>query len=111
MKASLLKIMRDALRVGLWTVVLAGVGSLLMFHVWNQYRIMDVGYRIAEVTDEHRQLMERNKKLAIEAAVVGRTERLSSVARERYGLEPVGPQQVRSLSLLPREQAALEVTE
>lgn len=84
--------------MALWATLLGAVASLLMFHVWNQYRIMKIGYQIAEVTTEHRKLLEQNKKLAIEAAVVGRTERLSSVARERYGLEPVGPHQVRILN-------------
>ncbi len=111
MKARMLKLINDGVRVGLWTVLLTGVGSILMFHVWNQYQIMDIGYRIAEVTTEHRQLLERNKKLAIEAAVVGRTERLSSVARERYGLAPIGPEQVRLISALPDEHALLNVVE
>lgn len=88
---------KDALRIGAIVGVLAAVVGLLMFHVWNQYRIVQLGYQIADVTHEHRQLIERNKKLSIEAAVVGRTERLSDVARDRYGLEPIKPEQVRPL--------------
>lgn len=99
MKAWMMRVLSDAFRVGLWTTAVVGLGGLLMFHVWNQYRIVQVGYQIAEVTQEHRKLIEQNKKLAIEAAVVGRTERLSNVARERYGLEPVGPKQVHALGI------------
>jgi cell division protein FtsL len=88
---------KDACRIGAIVGALAAVVGLLMFHVWNQYRIVELGYEIADVTHEHRQLIEQNKKLAIEAAVVGRTERLSNVARDRYGLQPVQPEQVRTL--------------
>jgi cell division protein FtsL len=88
---------KDAVRIGAIVGALAAVAGLLMFHVWNQYRIVQLGYEIADVTHEHRRLIEQNKKLSIEAAVVGRTERLSDVARERYGLQPIKPEQVRSL--------------
>ena len=84
--------------MGIGAVLTVAVG-LLMFHVWTEYRIVQMGYEIADVTNQHRQLIEDNKKLAIEAAVVGRTERLSSVARARYGLEPVRPEQVRTIAV------------
>ena len=110
MKARLWAIAGDATRVALWTVMISLVGAMLMFHVWNQYRITEAGYEIARVTAEHRKLLERNKLLSIEAAVVGRTERLTTVAKQRYGLQPVAPEQVREVRLIEDEpHAALEV--
>lgn len=109
MKAMVWKVLKDAVRVGFWASMVGAIGCILMVHVWNQYRIVQLGYEIAEVTQEHRRLLERNKKLSIEAAVVGRTERLAVVARERYGLEPVGPRQVRPVDFLRDEHAALDV--
>lgn len=99
MKAMFKRMMRDVVQVAALTAFLAAASALLMVHVWNQYRIMHIGYEIADVTSEHQRLLEQNKKLAIEAAVVGRTERLSDVARERYGLVPVQPDQVRLVAL------------
>lgn len=98
MKARVTRMLKDSVRVGTTVAALTAVVGLLMFHVWNQYRITQLGYEIADVTHEHRRLIEQNKKLAIEAAVVGRTERLSTLARERYGLEPVQPEQVHPLT-------------
>ena len=98
MKARMTRMLKDTLRIGAIVAALTAVAGLLMFHVHTQYQIVELGYEIAEVTHQHRRLLERNKKLAIEAAVVGRTERISSVARERYGLEPVRPEQVRTLT-------------
>lgn len=99
MKAWCKRVFADTARVTALVTFLAVAVGLLMFHVWNEYRIVQIGYEIAEVTTQHRQLLEENKKLAIEAAVVGRTERLSTVARTRYGLEPVRPEQVRPLAV------------
>lgn len=73
--------------------------SLLLFHVWNEYRIVSIGYEIADVTREHRALLEDHKKLSIEAAVQGRTERIASVARTQFGLEQVRPHQVVTIRL------------
>lgn len=109
MKTLIKNTIQDGLKIGLLTLAVGAVAALLMVHVWNQYRIMAVGYEIAEVTAEHRKLLERNKKLSIEAAVVGRTERLTTVARQRYGLEPITPEQVRFLRTERDQHAALHV--
>ncbi len=79
--------------------VVAFIATILGVHVWNQYRITNLGYEIAQVTHEHRRLIEEHKKLSIEVAVQGRTERMSEVARERFGLQPVAPNQVQTLEL------------
>jgi cell division protein FtsL len=88
---------RDALRVGAVLAVAAALTGILLLHVWNQYQITHLGYRIAEVTHEHRRLLEENKKLSIEAAIQGRSERITGVAREQFGLQPLKPEQVRTI--------------
>lgn len=88
---------KDVLRVGGVVVVATAIVGILLFHVWNQYQITQLGYRIAEVTHEHRRLLEENKKLSIEAAIQGRSERMTGVARDQFGLEPLKPEQVRSI--------------
>lgn len=98
MKERVLDATRDLARMGAVVAAVAVVTSLLGVHVWNQYRITELGYEISNVTSEHRRLMEENKKLSIEVAVQGRTERMTEVARERFGLQPTEPDQVRTLS-------------
>ena len=75
-------------------LVVAIPTSLLLFHVWNQYRITEMGYELAEVTSEHRDLMEENKKLSVEARLQGRSDRVSEVARNQFGLEAMRPGQI-----------------
>jgi cell division protein FtsL len=68
--------------------------AILLFHVWTQFQITSLGYEVAEQTRKHRQLIEENRKLSIEATYQGRTERVLSVAQEQFGLQPMQPEQV-----------------
>lgn len=85
---------------------------LLLFHVWHQFRIADVGYEIAEATAEHQELLEENKKLTVEVRLQGRSDRVAEMARDRFGLEEAGPEQIvtidESFESSPEEHARLE---
>lgn len=102
---------RDGVVVAKVVMILAIPTTLLVFHVWNQYRITDLGYRIAEVTTEHRQLLEENKRLTVEAGIQGRSDRVSQVARRQFGLQEPRPEQIIAIDLHndegPTEHAAL----
>ena len=84
----------DLVWVALTFAAVAIPVALLLFHVHNQFRVLELGYEIAEVTREHKKLVEQNKKLRIEAAVQGRTERMTQTAQQRFGLEPARPEQL-----------------
>ena len=96
----------DALVVLKICIVVAIPTALLLSHVWNQYRITDLGYQIAEVTSEHRYLLEENKKLTVEAGLQGRSDRVSEVARHQFGLEQLRPEQIITVELADDERAA-----
>ena len=84
----------DLLQITMVFAVVAIPVALLLSHVHMQYSIAQTGYDIASVTREHRALAEEYKKLQIEAAVQGRTERITTLAKERYGLLPTRPDQI-----------------
>lgn len=88
----------EALGEGMFLVKVMAIISvpvaLLMFHVWNQFRITDLGYEVAEQTEEHRELLEEQRRLRIEATFQGHSERATQVAAEEFDLEPVRPEQV-----------------
>lgn len=90
---------QDALHIMLLVALVAIPASLLLGHLHTRYEISQAGYDIAKVTRTHRKLMEENKKLSIEAAVLGRTERMSDMARDRFGLVPTRPERVYKISL------------
>lgn len=94
MRDWLMDLGRDVGQILLIMAVVAAPVALLLSHVRTQYEIAQTGYDIASVTREHRALTEEHKKLRIEAAVQGRTERMTTVARERFGLEPARPAQI-----------------
>jgi len=106
-------------RVGRVALLVAIPAVLLLTHVWYKYRITQLGYQISEQTDRHERLVDEQRKLEIQAAVEGRSERLSEVARERFRLERVDPQQIITVdpatvdggeSLDETEHAALDST-
>ena len=99
MKNWLKKMTADAAIVAKILIIVAIPTCLLVFHVWNQYRITALGYEIAEVTSEHRKLLEENKKLTVEARLQGRSDRVTLVAQERFGLQEARPEQVITVSL------------
>lgn len=88
-------------------ILLAVPTGLLLFHVWNQYRITELGYEIAEVTTEHRALLEENKKLTVEARLQGHSDRVSEVAKYQFGLQEAHPDQFITVDIgtgLPAEE-------
>lgn len=93
-KEWLLTCLADAYRVGRVALLIAIPAALLLTHVWYQYRITQLGYKISEQTERHERLADEHRKLEIQAAVEGRSERLSDVARERFQLEQVDPEQI-----------------
>lgn len=94
MRDWLVDALKDLSLIAMVLTLVAVPVALLLTHVNTQYKIAQAGYDIARVTREHRALTEDLKKLQIEAAVQGRTERMTTLARERYGLAPTRPEQI-----------------
>lgn len=115
MKQWLLDGVGDGLRILKVLVIVAIPVAFLLFHVFNQYRITQLGYEVAEQTREHRDLIEDRRKLSIEATFQGRSERVMTVAKEKFGLEPLRPEQVVQVTTTEEsasaEQAALDLGE
>ena len=99
MKDKVFDTLKDLGKIVSVGVAVSLICSVLMFHVWNRYQITHLGYEIARVTKEHRELVEQNRKLSIEVAVQGRTERMTEVARARFGLQPMQPEQIQPVML------------
>lgn len=94
MKDWLTHFVGNAGRVALVAVLVAVPTTLLLTHVWYQFRITRLGYEISEETDRHEKLADEHRKLEIEATVESRGDRLTDLAKRRFGLERVEPEQV-----------------
>ncbi|MFW5966235.1 MAG: hypothetical protein ACOCV2_01900 [Persicimonas sp.] len=114
MKESLLELLDDSLYLLKIAAVVAVPVALLMCHVWNQYRITELGYEVAEQTEDHRQLLEEERKLRIETTFQSHSDGATALAGEEFGLRAVQPGQVIQVregeepEEGPAEQAALE---
>lgn len=84
-------------------LVVAVPTSLLVVHVWNQFRVAQMGYEIAEATSEHEQLLEEQKKLTVEARLQGRSDRVSEMARQQFDLRVPEPDQFVTVGESPEE--------
>lgn len=97
MKSRYAEMLSDAFTMGRIALGVMLPASALIWHVWHEYRIVHLGYEIAAVTQEHRNLLEENKKLSVEAAILGRSDRVTGVAREQFGLQLARPDQITVL--------------
>ncbi len=88
---------QNAVMVAQVLVLVAVPTGIMLSHVWTQYQITEMGYEIASVTSEHRDLLEENKKLTVEARMQGRSDRVAEVAMKEFGLQEMDPDQIVTL--------------
>lgn len=105
MKKMLMGSLADGLRILRVTALIAVPIAMLFFHVWTRYQITDLGYEVAEQTRTHRQLIEEQRKLSIEATFQGRSDRVLGLAREKFGLQELQPSQVIQVEQLAQNDA------
>lgn len=67
--------------------------------VWTRLKAIDYGYRISKASKEHVKLLEINRRLRIEVALLKRPGRIARIAREELGLREPHPEQIRRLRL------------
>lgn len=95
------RLIGNTVAVGKVAALVAVPAAMLLAHVWTQFRITKLGYEISEETGRHGELEDEQQKLRIEATVEGQREEISEVARERFGLEPVEPEQILTVEAAP----------
>jgi cell division protein FtsL len=80
-------------------LALVVVTAASVSQVWTRLKAIDYGYRISKASKEHAKLLEINRKLRIEVALLKRPGRIARIAREELGLREPEPGQVRRLRL------------
>ena len=83
-------------------VVLLMVGFVIgitaaVSQVWTRLEVIDYGYKLSKVNREHTRLLEVNRRLKIEYALLKNPTYINRVARERLGMKTPVPEQVRRL--------------
>jgi hypothetical protein len=71
-------------------------GSAAICQVWTRLRAIQYGYRISDATRQQVQLLESNRRLRLEAALLSSPQRIAGEVSD-LGLRPPAPEQVRRL--------------
>jgi cell division protein FtsL len=69
--------------------------------IWTRLRVIEYGYKISAASKEHTRLVELNRQLRIEIALLKRPERIMRLAKEQLGMQAPQPEQIRRLPLEP----------
>jgi len=70
-------------------------------HVWTRLKAIELGYRLSKASKQHAKLLEINRRLRIEVALLKSPDRIARIASEELGMQQPRPGQVRRL-WLPR---------
>jgi cell division protein FtsL len=94
--------------VVLMLVVLGVSAAAAVGQIWTRQRTIDCGYRISRANREHVRLVEINRRLEIELALLKSPQRITRIATRRLGMRPPAPEQVRRIH--PPAVSRLETT-
>ena len=65
--------------------------------IWTRLEVIDYGYKLSRVNSEQVRLLEVNRRLKIEYALLKNPTHINRIAQEKLGMKPPAPEQVRRL--------------
>lgn len=81
---------KQVLLVGVLLILLMGSG---ISQVWSNFEVTQRGYDISQLKDEEMRLMDANRKLRLELAILQSPQNLESLA-DKLGLKQPSPEQI-----------------
>ena len=81
---------KQILLVGVMLLLLMGSG---ISHVWSSFEVTQKGYDISQLKNKEMKLMETNRKLRLELAILKSPHNLESLAN-KLGLKQPSPEQI-----------------
>lgn len=76
-------------------VLVMVIGGFIFVTVWRGLAFINVGYQIRSLERKQSELLNMNRALEIERAMLSSPERVERVARERLGMIEPTPDQIR----------------
>lgn len=101
-----MRVRRETRFVGLWLAAALAATLAFVTHLAVRYECAEVGYDVGRARKVLRQLEERKRLLAIEAATLGSTERIERVARLQLSMDVPSQQQLKSIGKHTRRRAS-----
>ena len=90
----MINIKRSFIKMGGLVLVLV-IGAFIFVTVWRGLAFINVGYQIRGLERKQSELLNMNRELEIERAMLSSPERVERVARERLGMMEPTPAQIR----------------
>lgn len=84
-------------------LVTAVITAATTSQVWTHLRAIDLGYKISRASKKNAELLEINRRLRIEVALLKSPARVARIAREELGMSEPRPEQIRRLRLGPAQ--------
>jgi cell division protein FtsL len=78
-------------------VLLLIIGTFISLTVWRGVAFINVGYQIRGLEKKQADLLNLNRELKIERAMLSSPERVESIARGRFGMTEPAPDQIRTV--------------
>ena len=85
--------------VWLMMIVTALACTAAISQVWTRLQAIDYGYKISKASKKNAKLMEVNRRLRLEVALLKNPARIARIATEKFDLHPPQPEQIRRLRL------------
>lgn len=76
-------------------LITAGAAS----HVWSRLKVIEYGYQISKASRRQTELLEVNRRLRIEVALLKNPDRVARIAAQELGMQHPQPEQIRRLRL------------
>jgi cell division protein FtsL len=73
--------------------IIAALIAGSLFYVWSRVLVINLGYELSETMELHWKLVQDNKKLDIEIAVLKSLARIERIAQDELGMEKPLPGQ------------------
>jgi cell division protein FtsL len=79
---------------------------LVLFYTWSRVQIVQMNYEINRNKQDQLRLLDENKRLLTEVAVLKTPERLRAFAQERLGMDVPNPSNIVALNPPPATPVA-----
>jgi cell division protein FtsL len=73
--------------LALWTAAVLAASAAFVAHLALRFETVRLGYRVGEARKEQRELIEKRRLLAIEAATLRQAARIEALARGSLGMD------------------------
>jgi len=74
--------------------IIAALLASSLFYVWSRVLVINLGYDLSEALEVHWKLVQENKKLHIEIALLKSLGRIERIARDELDMEKPLPGQI-----------------